>query len=81
MQATVLYGRLGLERLCLEAVVARICLDYLEVVVKELLLYYPPSEVRAALERRLRAAPPESRARVGRVFLKYCAPTRAGGSM
>ena len=81
MQATLVFSCLHLERLCLEAVVARVGVDYLEVVIKELLLHYPPGEVRAALRRRLENAPPESRARVGRVFLKCCAPTRAGSSM
>ena len=64
------------ERFKADALVARIAVDYLEPLVKELLMHHRPAEVRAAVSRRLKQGSPKNRERVAAVFLQCCAPTR-----
>lgn len=59
-----------------DALVDRIAVDYLEALVRELLMHRPPGEVREAVKRRLGRVPASQRERVGAVFLRHCAPTR-----
>lgn len=62
------------------ALVDRIAVDYLEPLVRELLMHRPPAQVREAVMQRLQRAPESQRERVAAVFLRHCAPTRCGRS-
>ncbi len=64
------------EQFAADALVARIAVDYLEPLVRELLMYRPAAQVREAVKRRLQQAPASQRERVGAIFLRHCAPTR-----
>ena len=64
------------EQFPVEALVARIAIDYLEPLVQELLMYRPAGQVREAVRRRLQEAPTSQRERVGAIFLRHCAPTQ-----
>jgi hypothetical protein len=64
------------EQFSAEALVARIAVDYLEPLVRELLMHRPAAQVREAVKLRLQQVPESQRERVGAIFLRHCAPTR-----
>jgi hypothetical protein len=61
------------EQFAVDALVARIALDYLEALVRDFLIHRPAAQVQEAVKRR--HAPASQRERIGAI-LRHCAPAR-----